>query len=194
LPTARRAPADQPSCGDRKCPTSRPLPWPKAWLRLALAFIDLDDDEVVTRSLRIARRLAAANPAPELRGLETLHAHAQDATPAALTAHVGACGACGRHALTAWRSPHRIARAMPRGERVGHPELSALGGTGSLALARYRVGLDTPLPALRGQTPREAAGSKAGRPRVVALLKDMESLSAYDFGWMWGDLGLDRPG
>jgi hypothetical protein len=83
---------------------------------------------------------------------------------------------------------------MPRGERVGHPELSALGGTGSLALARYRVGLDTPLPALRGQTPREAAGSKAGRPRVVALLKDMESLSAYDFGWMWGDLGLDRPG
>jgi SEC-C motif/Protein of unknown function (DUF2384) len=67
----------------------------------------------------------------------------------------------------------------------------------------YRGWVDTPLPALGGQTPRAAARSKTGRPRVVALLKDMESLSArrrlegqpaYDFGWMWGDLGLDRPG
>lgn len=67
----------------------------------------------------------------------------------------------------------------------------------------YRGWVDTPLPALGGQTPRQAAGSKTGRSRVVALLKDMESLSArqrlagepaYDFGWMWGDLGLDRPG
>ena len=67
----------------------------------------------------------------------------------------------------------------------------------------YRAWVDTPLPALGGQTPREAVRSKTGRPRVVALLKDMESLSArerlegrpaYDFGWMWGELGLDRPG
>jgi hypothetical protein len=67
----------------------------------------------------------------------------------------------------------------------------------------YRAWVDTSLPALRGQTPSEAARSKAGRPRVVALLKDMESLSArerlagrpaYDFGWMWVELGLDRPG
>jgi SEC-C motif/Protein of unknown function (DUF2384) len=67
----------------------------------------------------------------------------------------------------------------------------------------YRGWVDTPLPALRGQTPREAAGSKDGRPRVVALLKDMDSRSARqrldghlacDLGWMWGELGLDRPG
>ncbi len=67
----------------------------------------------------------------------------------------------------------------------------------------YRAWVDTSLPALGGQTPREAAQSKTGRPRVVALLKDMESLSArerltgrpaYDFGWMWGELGLDRRG
>jgi hypothetical protein len=67
----------------------------------------------------------------------------------------------------------------------------------------YRNWVDEPLPALRGQTPREAAQSKTGRPRLVALLKDMESLSArerlegrpaYDFGWMWGELGLERPG
>lgn len=67
----------------------------------------------------------------------------------------------------------------------------------------YRAWVDTSLPVLGGLTPREAAGSKAGRPRVVALLKDMEGLSArerltgrpaYDFGWMWDELGLDRPG
>jgi hypothetical protein len=67
----------------------------------------------------------------------------------------------------------------------------------------YRAWVDEPLPALGGQTPREAAGSKAGRPRVVALLKDMESMSArerlagrpaYDFGWMWAELGLTQPG
>ncbi len=67
----------------------------------------------------------------------------------------------------------------------------------------YRAWVDTPLPALRGQSPRAAARSKAARPRVVALLKEMESLStrerlgghpAYDFGWMWAELGLERPG
>jgi hypothetical protein len=66
----------------------------------------------------------------------------------------------------------------------------------------YRGWLDEPLPALDGRTPREAAGLKAARPKLIALLKDMENLSArerldgrpaYDFGWMWGELGLDRP-
>jgi hypothetical protein len=66
----------------------------------------------------------------------------------------------------------------------------------------YRGWVDAPLPALRGKTPREAAGSKAGRPKVVALLKDLESHAArdrlagrpaYDFRWMWAELGLDRP-
>jgi hypothetical protein len=67
----------------------------------------------------------------------------------------------------------------------------------------YRSWVDASLPALGGKTPREAAASKTGRPKLVALLKDMESHAArdrragrpaYDFGWMWGELGLDRPG
>jgi SEC-C motif-containing protein len=66
----------------------------------------------------------------------------------------------------------------------------------------YRGWVNTPLPALRGRTPRDAARSKTARPRVIALLKDMESHAArerlegrpaYDFGWMWGELGLERP-
>jgi hypothetical protein len=67
----------------------------------------------------------------------------------------------------------------------------------------YRGWLDEPLPSLAGRTPREAAGLKSARPKVIALLKDMENLSArerlegrpaYDFDWMWGELGLERPG
>ena len=44
-------------------------------LRLASAFAELGDDEVVTHSLRIARRLAGGNPGPEVRErLDTLQA------------------------------------------------------------------------------------------------------------------------
>jgi hypothetical protein len=42
-------------------------------LRLASAFVELGDDEVATHSLRIARRLAGANPDPDVRArLDTL--------------------------------------------------------------------------------------------------------------------------
>jgi hypothetical protein len=66
----------------------------------------------------------------------------------------------------------------------------------------YRARLDAPLPALGGQTPRQAGQTRGGRRRLIALLKDMESHAArerlagrpwYDFGWMWGELGLARP-
>jgi hypothetical protein len=66
----------------------------------------------------------------------------------------------------------------------------------------YRTWPDTPLPALGGRTPRHAAGLKTVRPKLIALLKDMESHAerdrrygrpAYDFSWLWGDLGLDQP-
>ena len=66
----------------------------------------------------------------------------------------------------------------------------------------YAGWLDTPLPALDGRTPREAAALKSARPKLISLLKHMESSSdrdrragkpAYDFGWMWAELGLARP-
>lgn len=64
----------------------------------------------------------------------------------------------------------------------------------------YRSWPDTPLPALGHRTPRRAARLKTLRPRVVALLKEFENNSerlrregrpAYDFGWMWKELGLE---
>ena len=63
----------------------------------------------------------------------------------------------------------------------------------------YRAWLDEPLPALDGHTPREAAALKSARPKLISLLKSMESAAerqrqagvpAYDFGWMWGELGM----
>jgi hypothetical protein len=65
----------------------------------------------------------------------------------------------------------------------------------------YRRWLDEPVPALGNRTPRHAARLKTVRPKVIALLKDFESHSerqrrsgeiAYDFGWMWAELGLKR--
>jgi len=67
----------------------------------------------------------------------------------------------------------------------------------------YRGWLDEPLPALRGRTPRQAASLKSWRGKVISLLKAMENMAerqrrdgrpAYDFGWMWEELGLGRPG
>jgi hypothetical protein len=65
----------------------------------------------------------------------------------------------------------------------------------------YRKWLDQPVPALGNRTPRRAAKLKTQRPKLVALLKDFESHSerqrrsgeiAYDFRWMWEELGLNR--
>ena len=65
----------------------------------------------------------------------------------------------------------------------------------------YREWTDVPLPALRGKTPREATRAFASyAPSVVGLLKDFSAESererkagrpAYDFSWMWGELGID---
>jgi hypothetical protein len=66
----------------------------------------------------------------------------------------------------------------------------------------YRSWSDHSLPALDGHTPREAARSEALRPRLVDLLKEMENAEsrgasaaspAYDFGWIWEELGLASP-
>ena len=65
----------------------------------------------------------------------------------------------------------------------------------------YRDWLDAPVPALGNRTPRHAARLKTVRPKLIALLKDFESRSerqrrsgqiAYDFSWMWKELGLNR--
>ncbi|HWP56707.1 MAG TPA: SEC-C domain-containing protein [Candidatus Acidoferrales bacterium] len=65
----------------------------------------------------------------------------------------------------------------------------------------YREWVNTRLPALGNRTPRQASRLKSVRPKLIALLKNMESMeerkrrageAAYDFGWMWEELGLER--
>jgi len=65
----------------------------------------------------------------------------------------------------------------------------------------YRKWLDEPVPALGDRTPRHAAKLKTVRPKLITLLKDFESHAerqrragepAYDFGWMWKELGVTR--
>jgi hypothetical protein len=66
----------------------------------------------------------------------------------------------------------------------------------------YQAWLDEPIPALGNRTPREAARLKRVRPKLVGLLQEFENMSArerlegrpaYDFDWMWAELGLTRP-
>jgi hypothetical protein len=66
----------------------------------------------------------------------------------------------------------------------------------------YGTWPDEPLPALGNRTPREAAKLRSARPRLIALLKEMEAMAerdrragrpAYDFRRMWTELGLERP-
>lgn len=64
----------------------------------------------------------------------------------------------------------------------------------------YREIMRMPIPALGNKTPAQAIKTKVGRERTIAWLKDLErstthgaqqrGMPAYDFGWMWEELGL----
>jgi hypothetical protein len=111
----------------------------------------------------------------------------------------------------AYRATRHAGGARPRPAPDRQPVPPPLGASGvpvdvEARLIRdfkeqhYRDWLDRPLPALNGRTPREAARHPAGRRRLVEVLKWMENQEArataggrpaYDFGWMWRELGLD---
>jgi len=66
----------------------------------------------------------------------------------------------------------------------------------------YRKWLDKPIPALSHRTPRHAVTLKTVRSKVIDLLKEMENGQSrvaqrgeqvYDVGWLWRELGLERP-
>jgi len=68
----------------------------------------------------------------------------------------------------------------------------------------YMQTLDEPVPALNNKTPRQAAKTKSGRKQVIEWLKYLENNTAkharkndpmaqYDFGWIWNELGIERP-
>ena len=66
----------------------------------------------------------------------------------------------------------------------------------------YRNVMDEQIPMLSNQTPRAAVQTLKGREKVVGWLKTLENhsasrgtgdpMGAYDFGWMWRELGLEK--
>lgn len=73
----------------------------------------------------------------------------------------------------------------------------------ALEEAHYRKWPDLPVPALDGWTPRAAAKDEAMRPRVIELLKSLDSFQQkrarsehqppLDLSWLWRELGLEPP-
>lgn len=103
-------------------------------------------------------------------------------------------------------TPEQAMASAPRG---GEPASQGLDGVDSADLRKavheimdrqYRDTLDTPVPALDGKTPKQAARSAKGRIAAANWLKGFEQNTArlpandpmrdYDFGWMWEKLGI----
>jgi hypothetical protein len=91
------------------------------------------------------------------------------------------------------------ARSPGRPPEFTTPELAAL--TRDLKQQHYADWIDQPLPALKGQTPREAVRTAAGREDVEILIKEMENMEArlpesarFDFSELRRKLGSTRAG
>ena len=77
-----------------------------------------------------------------------------------------------------------------------NPEVQAL--LQAQLSAHYRETLDEPIPMLNDKTPRACAADPQTRHQVIDWLKYLENTNqhspqpAYDFGWMWEELGIER--
>lgn len=101
------------------------------------------------------------------------------------------------------RAPSPPDAPLPK-KRKGRmtPEIRQSNQSGHMA-RNYEEWLVTPLPALNGKTPLQAARLKTYRPKVVELLKCIErgeahisrklGLPVFDVGFLWERLGLARP-
>ena len=115
------------------------------------------------------------------------------------------CGGAVAYRATSYEDVKQAAKRRPAPARAATeipPEVEAA-VVAQFYEEHYRKWLDEPVPALVGRTPREAASLKSAHPQLISLLKGMENMSdrerragrpAYDFAWMWGELGLERPG
>jgi hypothetical protein len=115
------------------------------------------------------------------------------------------CGGAVAYRATSYEDVGQAAKRRPAPARAAPeipPEVQAA-VVGQFYEEHYRKWLDEPIPALDGRAPREAAGLRSAHPQLISLLKGMENMSdrerragrpAYDFAWMWAELGLERPG
>ncbi|GBR06822.1 hypothetical protein AOE01nite_33570 [Acetobacter oeni] len=108
--------------------------------------------------------------------------------------------------LTQIMTPVQAMEEREHGGRAASPDLQIPPEEeariiGQMLERHYRQVLDEPVPALGNVTPREAARTASGCKKVAAWLKDIENTTArtrkndgagvaYDFGWMWHELGI----
>jgi hypothetical protein len=117
-----------------------------------------------------------------------------------------AAGSAVKYRATRYEAVERAverARARPRPKEPDIPPEVQAQFFQEFMEQHYRTWPDQPLPALGNRTPREAAALKSARAQLISLLKEMEVMAerdrragrpAYDFTWMWAELGLERPG
>ena len=107
------------------------------------------------------------------------------------------CGALLRHRLREHADP--LSKAISgRSTQPLEPPPEALEALRELKERHYASWSDTPLPALGGKTPRQAAQTRRGRGQVDVLLRSMENSehragggAPYDFGPLRRGLGLE---
>jgi hypothetical protein len=97
---------------------------------------------------------------------------------------------------------NELRRHRPKKPMIDEPPPAETGAVRQLFDRHYRSWLDRPAPALGNRTPRAAARTKIWRVRLIELLKQFENAAeraslagrpAYDFQWIWQELGLQRP-
>lgn len=109
--------------------------------------------------------------------------------------------------LTSIETLEQAQRRLPLDESTSHDHLdddARIDAVKAVLDAHYRATIDAPVPALGNRSPRDAVKSKSGREAVRAWLEDLERNeairaehqggTAYDFGWMWQELGVERDG
>jgi hypothetical protein len=108
------------------------------------------------------------------------------------------CGALVRHRLREHADPLSSARSGRESGPLPEPPPEALEALREFKTRHYATWSDTPLPALGGKTPRQAARTRRGRNQVDVMLRSMENSeqragggAPFDFGPLRRDLGLD---
>lgn len=114
------------------------------------------------------------------------------------------CGAAVRFRAISYEDIEQAIKHAPQGadkEAQEIPDEAHQKLLGEFYERHYRGWLDEQIPALGGRAPRRAAKSKTIGLKLSALLKNFESQFerqrrageiAYDFVWMWAELGLNR--
>jgi hypothetical protein len=109
------------------------------------------------------------------------------------------CGALLRHRLREHADPLSEARSFRESTPPTEPPPEALEALREFKARHYASWSDTPLPALGGKTPRQAARTRRGREQVDVILRSMENGehragggAPFDFGPLRRGLGLDE--